>query len=79
MIKKTHLISAVGAVAGASFALGTFAADTSDNPFEAEDLDTGFLAAQANFGEGNCGEGNCGENDDNDEEGACGEGACGTA
>lgn len=83
MIKKTHLISTIGAIAGASFALGTFAADTSDNPFQADDLDTGFTAHQASFGdddkEGSCGEGSCGEDDDHDddEEGSCGEGSCG--
>lgn len=87
MIKKSHLISAVGAVAGASFALSTFAAGDNTNPFQADDLDTGHLAGQAGFGdhEGNCGEGEgegegkCGEGEGNcgEGEGNCGEGSCG--
>lgn len=61
-------------LSGAALADGT---DT-DNPFEAEGLDRGFMAANAIPGdEGSCGEGSCGEGDDKDEEGSCGEGSCG--
>lgn len=49
-----------------------------DNPFEAEGLDRGFMAANAIPGdEGSCGEGSCGEGNDKDEEGSCEEGSCG--
>ncbi len=77
-MKKTHIVSAVGAIAGASFALGSVSADTGDNPFQADDLDLSQLSTQASFGEeGKCGEGSCGEGDDEGGEGSCGEGSCG--
>jgi uncharacterized low-complexity protein len=63
-------------LSGAALAEGA----DSDNPFEAEGLDRGFMAASAMPGdEGSCGEGSCGEGDgnDKDEEGSCGEGSCG--
>jgi len=82
MTNKTRLVTAIGAVAGASFAAGAMAADQAGNPFQADDLETGL----SQFGdkgekEGSCGEGSCGEGHDKDEEkdkeGACGEGSCG--
>ena len=89
-MKKTQLVTAMGAVAGATFALSAVAADETVNPFQADELNAGF-AAQAAFGdgddkEGSCGEGSCGEGDDkegscgeegDDKEGSCGEGSCG--
>jgi len=77
--RKKHLVTAIGTLAAASFSLSTFA-NTSDNPFQAEDLGTGYEIAGA---EGNCGEGRCGNDeekdkkDDKESEGKCGEGKCG--
>jgi uncharacterized low-complexity protein len=82
MTNKTRLVTAIGAVAGASFAAGAVAADQAANPFQADDLDTG-LSQIGDKGEkeGACGEGSCGEghdkDKDKDKEGACGEGSCG--
>ena len=76
-MKKTQLVSAIGAIAGVSFAAGALAAD-STNPFQADDLEFGSLSQNLNIGddkEGSCGEGSCGEGDD--KEGSCGEGSCG--
>lgn len=84
MTDKKLLTTAIGTLSALSFSLGAMAADpSSDNLFEAEALDRGFMSQQAGFEEGSCGEGACGEgacgeeDDDKDEEGACGEGACG--
>ncbi|MEX0915235.1 MAG: hypothetical protein WDZ60_05015 [Wenzhouxiangellaceae bacterium] len=84
MLKKTQLVTAIGAVAGASFATAAIAADQTANPFQADDLETGSLSQNYNLGddkdkEGSCGEGSCGEGDDkgDDKEGSCGEGSCG--
>ncbi|MEM1081395.1 MAG: hypothetical protein AAGH65_07420 [Pseudomonadota bacterium] len=79
-MKKTQLVTAMGAVAGATFALTAVAADDTSNPFQADELDAGTMTAQASFGddkEGSCGEGSCGEGEGEDEEGSCGEGSCG--
>jgi len=76
MLKKTQLVTAIGAVAGASFATAAIAADQTANPFQADDLEAGSLSQNFNIGddkEGSCGEGSCGE----DKEGSCGEGSCG--
>jgi len=82
MIKKTQLVTAIGAVAGASFATAAIAADQTANPFQADDLNAGSLSQNFNIGddkEGSCGEGSCGEDKDkgDDSEGSCGEGSCG--
>ena len=75
-MKKTQLVSAIGAIAGVSFAVGALAADSA-NPFQADDLELGNLAQNLNIGddkEGSCGEGSCGEGEGDDKEGSCGEG-----
>lgn len=88
MSDKKILTSAIGTLSALSFSLGAIAAEPStDNLFEAESLERGFMSQQVGFEEGSCGEGRCGEGacgededkdeDDKDEEGACGEGACG--
>jgi uncharacterized low-complexity protein len=80
MTKKTRLVTAIGAVAGASFAAGAVAADDSANPFQADEIHAGGLAQigdKHKDKEGSCGEGSCGEDKDKDSEGACGEGSCG--
>jgi uncharacterized low-complexity protein len=58
-------------------------ANAADNPFNAEDLDAGYMLAGGDKGEeGKCGEGKCG-GDKEDGEGSCGEdkedgeGSCG--
>ena len=89
MQKKTQLVTAIGAVAGVSFAAGAVAADSA-NPFQADDLELGSLSQNVSFGdhkegacgegddkEGACGEGSCGEGEGDDKEGSCGEGSCG--
>ena len=82
-MKKTKLVSAIGAVAGATFALSAVASDQAGNPFQADDLNAFTGAGQVGFGddddkEGSCGEGHCGEDKDHEEgEGSCGEGSCG--
>ncbi|HMB39447.1 MAG TPA: hypothetical protein VKO85_10245 [Wenzhouxiangellaceae bacterium] len=83
MLKKTQLVTAIGAVAGASFATAAIAADQTANPFQADDLEAGSLSQNLGMGdedkEGSCGEGSCGEDKDkgDDSEGSCGEGSCG--
>jgi len=83
MLKKTQLVTAIGAVAGASFATAAIAADQTGNPFQADDLEAGSLSQNLGMGdedkEGSCGEGSCGEDKDkgDDKEGSCGEGSCG--
>lgn len=83
MLKKTQLVTAIGAIAGASFATAAVAADQSANPFQADDLNAGSLSQNLGMGdedkEGSCGEGSCGEDKDkgDDKEGSCGEGSCG--
>ncbi len=71
MSDKKILTSAIGTLSALSFSLGAIAAEPStDNLFEAESLERGFMSQQVGFEEGSCGEGSCGE-------GACGEGSCG--
>ncbi len=89
MTDKKTLISTIGTISALSFSLGAMAGDQADvNMFEAQDLSSGFMADEPNFGEGACGEGSCGEGscgeeeeekeeEEKGEEGACGEGACG--
>ena len=82
MLKKTQLVTAIGTVAGASFATAAIAADQTANPFQADDLEAGSLSQNLSLGddkEGSCGEGSCGEGEDEgeDSEGSCGEGSCG--
>src|SRR6056297_2228437 len=81
MLKKTQLVTAIGAVAGASFATAAIAADQTGNPFQADDLEAGSLSQNLGMGdedkEGSCGEGCCGEGEGDDAEGSCGEGSCG--
>jgi uncharacterized low-complexity protein len=81
MPEKKVLASTICTLSALSFSLGALAAQPgTDNLFEAESLDRGFMSHQLDIGEGKCGEGKCGEKDDKDdkdEEGACGEGSCG--
>ena len=88
-MNKTRLVTAIGAVAGASFAASAMAADQTANPFQADDLEAGSIVQigddhkdkdkdKDKDKEGSCGEGSCGEGDEGgDEEGSCGEGSCG--
>jgi uncharacterized low-complexity protein len=69
-ITTRPLAAAVGVAFVSSLAAST-AAHAADNPFEATDLDAGYLLAGADKAE----EGTCGG--DKAEEGKCGEGKCG--
>ncbi|QFT53745.1 hypothetical protein [Microbulbifer sp. THAF38] len=88
-MNKKHL-SPVAAAVGAAFiataAMNVSAANSTANPFAAEDLTSGYNLALADHGhdnkdeegkkkEGKCGEGKCGEG--KKKEGKCGEGKCG--
>lgn len=83
MANKSTLIKPVAAAVGVAFisslAISTAVAD--DNPFDASDLDTGYMVAgsHGDGGEGSCGEGegSCGEGSCGEGEGSCGEGSCG--
>jgi uncharacterized low-complexity protein len=80
MIKKTSaLTAAVGAAFLASANLAPLAS-AAENPFTAQDLNSGYnlasKAAEGKCGEGKCGEGKCGGKK-SDTEGKCGEGKCG--
>lgn len=83
MANKSTLIKPVAAAVGVAFisslAISTAVAD--DNPFDASDLDTGYMVADSHGdgGEGSCGEGegSCGEGSCGEGEGSCGEGKCG--
>ncbi len=66
-------IAAAVGVAFVSSMVISSSALASQNPFEAADLDSGFMLAGDKDKEGKCGEGKCGE----EEEGSCGEGSCG--
>ena len=81
----TPVAAAVGVAFVSSLAVSTTAA-ASENPFEAADLDNGYMLAggekaeECKCGEGKCGgekaeEGKCGG--EKAEEGKCGEGKCG--
>ncbi|NVK57961.1 MAG: hypothetical protein HWE26_20365 [Alteromonadaceae bacterium] len=83
-VKKNSVASAIGAVViGSSLSTVAFAADAA-NPFEVEQLDSGYMQfiAEGSCGgdkadkEGKCGEGKCG-GDKAKKEGKCGEGKCG--
>ncbi len=87
MSKKIMNIKPIAAAVGVAFASSMVMSSTalaSENPFEAADLESGFMLAggdkdedkEGECGEGKCGEGKCGE----DGEGDCGEdgeGDCG--
>jgi uncharacterized low-complexity protein len=89
MSDKSFMTKPVAAAVGAAF-VSSMAASTAavaaDNPFEATDLDNGYmLAGQEKAKEGKCGEGKCGGEKAKEgscgegkaEEGKCGEGKCG--
>ncbi len=74
MSDKSNLIKPVAAAVGVAFVSSlviSTVAVADENPFDASDLDAGYMLAG---GEGSCGEGegSCGEG-----EGSCGEGSCG--
>ena len=76
MSDKTFMTKPVAAAVGAAF-VSSMAASTAavaaDNPFEATDLDNGYMLADKDKAkEGKCGEGKCGGK--KAKEGACGEG-----
>ena len=79
MAEKSNFTKPVAAAVGVAFVSSLAASTTAmaaDNPFEAADLDTGYmLAGDDKAEEGKCGEGKCGG--DKAEEGKCGEGKCG--
>ena len=77
MSKKSMSIKPIAAVVGVAFVSSmtvSSAALASENPFEAADLESGYMLAGDKDKEGKCGEGKCGEDK---EEGKCGEGSCG--
>jgi uncharacterized low-complexity protein len=79
MAEKSIITKPVAAAVGVAF-VSSMAVSTSaiaaDNPFEATDLDEGYMLAGEHKGEeGKCGEGKCGG--EKAEEGKCGEGKCG--
>ena len=82
MSKKSMSIKPIAAAVGVAFVTSMAVSSTalaSDNPFEAADLESGYMLAgdkdkEGKCGEGKCGEGKCGEDK---EEGKCGEGSCG--
>ena len=74
-VSKT-VAAAVGAAFISSVALST-AAVASENPFEAVELESGYmLASNHKPAEGKCGDGKCG-GEKKTAEGKCGEGKCG--
>ncbi len=85
MSKKSINIKPIAAAVGVAFATSmvlSSSALAAENPFEADDLESGYMIAgedkdkEGECGEGKCGEGKCGE----DGEGDCGEdgeGDCG--
>ncbi|NND45295.1 MAG: hypothetical protein HKN58_08220 [Xanthomonadales bacterium] len=79
MANKSTLIKPVAAAVGVAFvsSLVVSTAVAADNPFDASDLDTGYMLAGSHGGEGSCGEGSCGEGEGSCGEGSCGEGSCG--
>jgi len=76
MSKNSIITKPVAAAVGVAFVSSLAASTTAlaaDNPFEAADLDNGYMLAGGDkTEEGKCGEGKCGG--DKAEEGACGEG-----
>ena len=89
MAKYTPIVKPVAAAVGVAFVSSLAVSSTAvaaDNPFEATDLNDGYMLAGGEKGEeGKCGEGKCGGDkgeegscgDDKGEEGKCGEGKCG--
>ena len=89
MANKTMIVKPVAAAVGVAFVSSLAVSSTAvadDNPFEATDLDNGYMLAGGEKGEeGKCGEGKCGGDKgeegscggDKGEEGKCGEGKCG--
>jgi uncharacterized low-complexity protein len=74
MSDKNIIIKPVAAAVGVAFVSSLAFSTTAlaaDNPFAADDLDSGYMLAGGHEGE----EGNCGGN--KGEEGKCGEGKCG--
>ena len=86
MSEKSLMTKPVAAAVGAAFVSSMAASSTAmaaENPFEATELDEGYmLAAHHKSEEGKCGEGKCGgdkakEGAEKAKEGKCGEGKCG--
>lgn len=95
MSKKTMSIKPIAAAVGVAFVSSMVISSNalaSENPFEAADLESGYMLAgdkdkdkEGECGEGKCGEGKCGEDKEEGscgeegegEEGSCGEGSCG--
>lgn len=89
MSKKTLTLKPIAAVAGVAFVSSMVLSGTAlaaDNPFDAADLDSGYMLAGGDKDEeGKCGEGKCGEEGEGEGkcgekgegEGKCGEGKCG--
>jgi len=93
MANKTMIVKPVAAAVGVAFVSSLAFSSTAvadDNPFEATDLDSGYMLAGGDKGEeGKCGEGKCGGDKGEEgscgddkaegkgEEGKCGEGKCG--
>ena len=93
MSDKSNLIKPVAAAIGVAFVSSlviSTVAVADENPFDASDLDAGYMLAgdghgdgegSCGEGEGSCdeGEGSCGEGEGScgEGEGSCGEGSCG--
>ena len=84
MAKKSTMIKPVAAAVGVAFVSSLVISATAvadENPFDATDLDAGYMLAGEGDGEGSCGEGegSCGEGEGScgEGEGSCGEGSCG--
>ena len=79
MTDKALMTKPVAAAVGTAFVASMAASTTAmaaDNPFEATELDSGYMLADGHKGkEGKCGEGKCGG--EKAKEGKCGEGKCG--
>ena len=79
MADKSIITKPVAAAVGVAFVSSmavSASAVAAENPFEATDLDSGYmLAGGEKAEEGKCGEGKCGG--EKAEEGKCGEGKCG--
>ncbi len=79
MAEKSIITKPVAAAVGVAFVSSmavSASAVAAENPFEATDLDEGYMLAGSHKGEeGKCGEGKCGG--EKAEEGKCGEGKCG--
>jgi uncharacterized low-complexity protein len=75
--KQAALTLALGSAVAMS--LSTAPVSAADNPFAAQSMEKGYMAAEMGKGkEGKCGEGKCGGNKGaKAKEGKCGEGKCG--